>query len=115
MSPRKIEIFTGNCPLCEDTVKLVQELAGNNCEIQIYNIQEPSRLKHYTVKAVPSIAIDGALVLVGKPSRTQLEAGSLWDWSKRREILYGYVPRYGYLSYPSTKSVSATGSPATDL
>lgn len=75
MSPRKIEIFTGNCPLCEDTVKLVQELAGNNCEIQVYNIQEePSCLQHYAVKAVPSIAIDGTLVLVGKPSRTQLEA-----------------------------------------
>jgi hypothetical protein len=75
MTTRKIEIFTGNCPLCNDTVKMVQELAGNHCDVKVYNVQEqPSRLQQYAVNAVPAIAIDGILVLVGKPSRTQLEA-----------------------------------------
>jgi predicted DCC family thiol-disulfide oxidoreductase YuxK len=75
MTTRKIEIFTGNCPLCDDTVRMVQELAGNHCDVTVYNVQkEPSRLQQYAVKAVPAIAIDGILVLVGKPSRTQLEA-----------------------------------------
>lgn len=75
MTTRKIEIFTGNCPLCNDTVQMVQELSGNNSEIKVYNIQQyPKRVQQYNVKAVPSIAIDGLLVLVGKPSRTQLEA-----------------------------------------
>ncbi len=75
MTTRKIEIFTGNSSLCDDTVKLVQELAGNNWDIKVYDIQEePRRSQYYAVKAIPSIAIDGVLSLVGNPSRTQLKA-----------------------------------------
>jgi len=75
MSTRKIEVFTGNCSLCDDTVKLVKELAGNNCTVEVYNIRkEANRFQQYAVKAVPSIAINGRLILTGNPSRTQLEA-----------------------------------------
>ncbi|NUN66791.1 thioredoxin family protein (plasmid) [Pseudanabaena biceps] len=75
MTTRKIEVFTGNCSLCDDTVKLVKELAGNNCTVEVYNIRkESNRFQQYEIKAVPSIAIDGRVVHTGKPSRTQLEA-----------------------------------------
>lgn len=78
MNTRKIEIYTGNCPLCEDTVQLVLEMAGQRFDVQIYNIQEqPNQVHKYDVKAVPSIAIDGMLVLIGKPSRAQLKAVGL--------------------------------------
>lgn len=33
-----------------------------------------NRFQQYAVKAVPSIAINGELILTGKPSRIQLEA-----------------------------------------
>lgn len=75
MTNRKIEIFTGNCSLCDDAVKLVKEFASNSFTVNVYNIQkEPNRFQQYQIKAVPSIAIDGRGVHTGKPSRTQLEA-----------------------------------------
>jgi hypothetical protein len=78
MTIQKIEIFTENCQLCDDTVQLVQELSGNICTVNVYNIQKDSnRFQQYGVKAVSSIAINGRLVLTGKPSRSQLEAFGL--------------------------------------
>ncbi len=78
MTIQKIEIFTGNCQLCDDTVQMVQELSGNICIVEVYTIKKnPNRFHQYGVKAVPSIAIDGTLVLTGKPSRSQLKAFGL--------------------------------------
>ena len=74
MTKQKIEIFTCNSPLCNDTVKLVREMAGNNCDIKVCNLQqEPERVQQYGLKSVPAIAIDGILAIVGKPNRSQLE------------------------------------------
>jgi predicted thioredoxin/glutaredoxin len=88
MTTQKIEIFTGNCSLCDDTVKLVKELAGNNCTVEVYNIrEEANRFQDYAVKAVPSIAIDGKLVFTGKPSRTQLEALGLMKCDENVQAL----------------------------
>jgi protein-disulfide isomerase len=75
MSKRQIEIFTADCPLCSETVQIVQELACSSCEILVYNLgQERSKAQQYGVNAVPAIAINGTLVLTGKPSREQLQA-----------------------------------------
>lgn len=90
MTIRRIEIFTGNCPLCNDTVQLVQELADSSCEVRVYNLQEePYRVHQYGVKAVPAIAIDGILVITGKPNRSQLEAIGL---NQHKDI--SYIPMY---------------------
>jgi predicted DsbA family dithiol-disulfide isomerase len=75
MQKQQIEIFTGNSPLCDETVKLVREVAGSNCDIKVCNLQqEPERVRQYGLKSVPAIAIDGILAIVGKPSRSQLES-----------------------------------------
>ncbi len=75
MQKQKIEIFTGNSPLCDETVKLVREIAGSQCDIKVCNLQqEPERVRQYGLKSVPAIAIDGILAIVGKPSRSQLES-----------------------------------------
>jgi len=88
MTTQKIEVFTGNCSLCDDTVKLVKELTGNNCTVEVYNIRkEANRFQQYAVKAVPSIAINGKLVLTGKPSRTQLEALGLMQYNENVQAL----------------------------
>lgn len=75
MMTRQVEIFVGNCPLCEETVRLVQELASSSCKVLVYNLEEGlEKAQQYGVNAVPSVAIDGRLVLTGKPSRSQLKA-----------------------------------------
>lgn len=81
MATRQVEIFVADCPLCNETVQLVQELTCPSCEISIYDLREGQahpiyleKVHQYGVQAVPAIAIDGTLVLIGKPNREQLQA-----------------------------------------
>ncbi|HYW20787.1 MAG TPA: thioredoxin family protein [Nodularia sp. (in: cyanobacteria)] len=75
MTKRQIEIFTADCPLCDETVQMVQELACPNCEVSVYNLrQEQEKAQQYGINAVPAIAINGILVLSGKPNLEQLQA-----------------------------------------
>ena len=40
MTQRSVEVFTAGCPLCDETVKLVQELACDSCDIQVRDLRE---------------------------------------------------------------------------
>lgn len=62
---RKVEVFTAGCPLCQGVVDMVQELSCPNCDITYYNISKNEGLdlvKAYKVSAVPSVAVNGALL-----------------------------------------------------
>ncbi|MEI2579116.1 thioredoxin family protein [Scytonema sp. PRP1] len=68
MSKRLIEVFTAGCPLCDETVKLVRELACSNCEIQVYDLRSESATNSYREKAnqygihrVPAVVVNGKL------------------------------------------------------
>ncbi|MCC5668360.1 thioredoxin family protein [Nostoc sp. CHAB 5784] len=75
MVKRQIEIFTADCSLCDETVQMVQELTCPDCEVSVYNLrQEQEKAQQYGVNAVPAIAINGRLVLTGKPNLEQLRA-----------------------------------------
>jgi hypothetical protein len=88
MAKRQIEIFTANYLLCDETVRTVQELACSNCEVLVYDLRSSqeqqtylAKAEHYGVQSVPAmpaagvaIAINGVLVLIGKPTRDQLLA-----------------------------------------
>lgn len=65
---KKIEVFTAGCPLCDETVKLVESLACPNCEVTVYDLREGcatnechDKAKAYGVQRVPSVVIDGTL------------------------------------------------------
>ena len=61
---RKIEIFSAGCPVCEETVQLVQALACPSCEVNILDMKElpvASRAKGLGIRSVPAVAIDGKL------------------------------------------------------
>lgn len=80
MKKHLVEIFTGNCPLCDQTVQLVQKMATSRDQVKVYNLgqgQEGSQYleqaEKYGVKAVPAIAVDGVVVFTGKPSYEQLQ------------------------------------------
>ena len=61
---RKVEIFSANCPACDDIVKLVNQLACPSCEVSVLDMGDQSvarRAKELGVRSVPSIVIDGKL------------------------------------------------------
>jgi len=61
---RKVEVFSAGCPACEETVKLVQQIACPSCEIEVLDMNKPevaARARQYGVKTVPAVAINGKL------------------------------------------------------
>ncbi|GAB4179639.1 MAG: hypothetical protein Fur006_13110 [Coleofasciculaceae cyanobacterium] len=65
MAKRLVEVFIAGCPLCNDTVKLVRELACPNCEVQIYNLHKEkssrSKAAQYSIHRVPTVVVDGKI------------------------------------------------------
>ena len=61
---RKIEIFSAGCPLCKETVELVNRLACPSCEVIIVTMQDTqgmARARELGVHSVPAVAINGKL------------------------------------------------------
>ena len=61
---RKIEIFSAGCPLCEETVELVNRLACPSCEVTVVTMQDiqgMARARELGVRSVPAVAINGKL------------------------------------------------------
>lgn len=61
---RTIEVFSAGCPACEDTLKLVNEVACDACEIVVLDMHDPktaARAKALGVRSVPAVAINGQL------------------------------------------------------
>lgn len=66
---RKIEVFTASCPLCDPVVKLVNELACDNCELTVYDMVRQcddkvcvSKAREYGISRIPAVAVDGKLL-----------------------------------------------------
>jgi hypothetical protein len=69
MAKRLVEVFTSGCYLCEDVVKQVKELACDNCEVVVYDLNKGCdtnecevKAKQYGLRSVPAVAINGELV-----------------------------------------------------
>jgi glutaredoxin 3 len=61
---RKIEIFSAGCPACEETIKLVQQIACESCEITVLDMHDAkvaARARSLGVKSVPAVAVNGEL------------------------------------------------------
>ncbi len=61
---RKIEIFSAGCPVCQEAIKMVQNLACSDCEVNILDMNDPgvaNRAIGLGVRSVPAVAIDGKL------------------------------------------------------
>ena len=80
---RKIEIFSADCPICEDTVKTVKAIACSSCEIIILNMKNPQvakRAKELGIRSLPGVVIDGQLAAccAGRgPDEAQLRAAGI--------------------------------------
>lgn len=68
---KMIEVFTADCPLCKDTLKIIKQISCAECEIIERRCPgsvccEPA--KNYAVKSVPTVVVDGKIKLVGRPT-----------------------------------------------
>ena len=64
MTLRKVEVFTAGCSLCDDAVRLVQDLACPSCRVEVLDMKEEAtqeKAKAYGVARVPAVAVNGAL------------------------------------------------------
>jgi len=61
---RKVEIFSAGCPLCEDAVKLVKQIACSSCEVTVMDMNNPevkNRAEELGISSVPAVVIDGKI------------------------------------------------------
>ena len=66
MTKRLVEVFIAGYPLCNETVKLVRELACSNCEVKIYDLYlesaaEKEERTQYGIHRVPAVVVNGKL------------------------------------------------------
>lgn len=83
MANRKVEIFSAGCAVCADTIKLVNELACESCDIHVLDMKDSivaATAKDLGIKSVPAVVIDGKLASCceGKgPNAETLKAAGL--------------------------------------
>ena len=61
---RKIEIFSAGCPVCEEIIQQVRQVACPSCDVQVLDMKSPDVQRRATrlgVKSVPAVAIEGKL------------------------------------------------------
>ena len=64
ITKKKIEVFSAGCLTCKDTIELVKRIAGSSHDVVIHDMQQSevaSKAKHYGVRRVPAVVIDGKL------------------------------------------------------
>lgn len=80
---RRIEIFSAGCPACEETIRVVNDIACPSCEITVLEMHQPdaaAKAKAYGVRTVPAVVIDGKLAsccVSRGVDETALRAGGL--------------------------------------
>ena len=59
---RKVEVFSAGCPVCEETITLINEIACPSCEVLILDMRQGAvakKAKQYGIRSVPAVVIDG--------------------------------------------------------
>ncbi len=61
---RKIEVFSAGCPVCKETIEMVNRISCPSCEVSILDMNSPEiagRAKSLGIQSVPAVVIDGNL------------------------------------------------------
>ncbi len=80
---RIIEVFSAGCPVCDETVEMVQHNACQSCEVTVLDMKDPAvadRAKALGIRSVPAVVIDGKLAdcCAGRgPDEATLKAAGL--------------------------------------
>ncbi len=79
----KVEIFSAGCSACESAIELVNEVACDNCEINILDMNDAavsSRAKELGIARVPAVVVNGKLAdccQVKGPTKEGLKAAGI--------------------------------------
>jgi hypothetical protein len=66
--PHRIEVFSGNCPLCNEIVDELEAGKCARCELIVHPVSENMPLaRQYGVRVVPTVIIDGEVKIEGRP------------------------------------------------
>ena len=82
-SKREVEVFSAGCPVCQETIELVNAVACSSCEVTVLDMNDPSvtsRAEALSIRSVPAVVIDGKLAdcCVGRgPDEPTLRAAGL--------------------------------------
>ncbi len=64
----RIQVFTGNCPLCQKVVDEIEAGKCAGCQLIIRNVTESVSLaRKYGVRVVPTVIIDDEVKIEGRP------------------------------------------------
>lgn len=80
---RQVEVFSADCPVCQDTVDLVNKIACPSCEVTVLDMNDKSvaeRAKSLGIHRVPAVVIDGKLAdccAVSAPDEQSLRAAGI--------------------------------------
>lgn len=61
---RKVEVFSAGCPVCSETVELLDRIACPSCDMTVLDMKNPeiaARARSLGIRAVPAVVIDGEL------------------------------------------------------
>ncbi len=65
MTKRTVEIFTAGCPVCDETVRMVEGLVCPSCELVIHELRtDPAavaKARQYGITRLPAVVVDGTL------------------------------------------------------
>ena len=64
IAKRNVEVFSAGCPVCNDAIATVRELACPSCDVQVLDMNDSEvaqRARALGVRSVPAVAIDGQL------------------------------------------------------
>jgi glutaredoxin len=59
---RKVEIFSAGCPVCQETIDLVNRIACPSCDVTVLDMKDTAiadRAKTLGIRSVPAVVIDG--------------------------------------------------------
>ena len=76
---RKVEVFSAGCACCDDTVRMVEGIACESCDVTVLDMREPAvaeRARELGVRSVPAVAIAGCCAGRG-PAEADLRAAGL--------------------------------------
>lgn len=79
---RKVEVFVAGCPLCDETVKLVNELSCPSCDVIVYDLRKEGmdKARKYGVNSVPTVVVNGKILdccVRRKPTEAYLKAAGI--------------------------------------
>ena len=65
MRKRIIEVFSAGCPVCDETVRLVQGIVCPSCDLRVLDLRSDeaaqAKARQYGIQRVPAVVVDGKL------------------------------------------------------